>query len=56
MHRKSEKNKWEMERKQAEEIRERSMEIIGETMERDGGGKGSMRKSSGVLMEYLRKN
>ena len=31
----SEKNKKDRERAQAEEIRERSMETIGETMERD---------------------
>ena len=42
----SEKNKKDRERAHAEEIRERSMETIGETMERDGRGKGKKRKSS----------
>ena len=51
----SEKNKKDREIAQAKEIRERSMETIGETMDR---GKGKKRKSSteiGDLMEHLRK-
>lgn len=56
----SENQRKDRERKQAEEMRNRSMESMGETMERDGGrARGKKRKSASgeivELMEYLKR-
>ena len=46
-----EKNK--RDREETGDIRERSMETIGETMRRDGRGKGKRRKSSVEIVDLM---
>lgn len=53
----SENQRKDREKEQAEEMRNRSMESMGETMERDGRARGKKRKSGEVVevVEYLKR-